>query len=151
MEQTSSDNREFQGLLLAGWSGKTGLLGICFFLLSRSFFLRGSGMRPSRCACFLASLRARRIASPFSRVLRSEGFSMSGAVSFLEKCLLAAFSFLAPGALDRRCCLARRPAFNYLLLVGVSTQGTGVAQLQAGPSCIMQDRATFRPAALNVT
>jgi hypothetical protein len=35
----------------------------------------GAGMRPSRCACFRASLRARRMASAFSRVLRSEGFS----------------------------------------------------------------------------
>ena len=33
------------------------------------------GIRPSRWACFLAALRARRMASAFSRVLRSEGFS----------------------------------------------------------------------------
>ena len=35
----------------------------------------GMGIKPSRCACFLAALRARRIASAFSRVLRSDGFS----------------------------------------------------------------------------
>src|SRR5262249_27273835 len=35
----------------------------------------GIGIKPSRCACFLAALRARRTASAFSRVLRSDGFS----------------------------------------------------------------------------
>src|SRR5262249_16511097 len=35
----------------------------------------GMGIKPSRCACFLAALRARRTASAFSRVLRSDGFS----------------------------------------------------------------------------
>src|SRR5262245_50280854 len=35
----------------------------------------GSGIKPSRCASFLAALRARRTASAFSRVLRSDGFS----------------------------------------------------------------------------
>src|SRR5205823_14007382 len=35
----------------------------------------GIGIRPSRWACFLAALRARRMASAFSRFLRSEGFS----------------------------------------------------------------------------
>src|SRR6516164_3148738 len=35
----------------------------------------GMGSKPSRCACFLAALRARRMASDFSRVLRSDGFS----------------------------------------------------------------------------
>ncbi len=35
----------------------------------------GMGIKPSRCASFLAALRARRIASAFSRVLRSDGFS----------------------------------------------------------------------------
>jgi len=33
------------------------------------------GNRPSRCSFLRASLRARRIASAFSRTLRSEGFS----------------------------------------------------------------------------
>ena len=33
------------------------------------------GIRPSRCARLRASLRARRIASAFSRAFRSEGFS----------------------------------------------------------------------------
>src|SRR4029078_9706085 len=44
-------------------------------LSSPSFFLRVSGMSPSRCAFLRASLRVRRIASAFSRFLRSEGFS----------------------------------------------------------------------------
>src|SRR5262245_24779707 len=35
----------------------------------------GIGIRPSRWACFRAALRARRTASAFSRVLRSDGFS----------------------------------------------------------------------------
>jgi hypothetical protein len=35
----------------------------------------GMGIKPSRWASFLAALRARRIASAFSRVLRSDGFS----------------------------------------------------------------------------
>src|SRR5262249_1304079 len=35
----------------------------------------GIGIKPSRWACFLAALRARRTASAFSRVLRSDGFS----------------------------------------------------------------------------
>ena len=35
----------------------------------------GIGIKPSRCASFLAALRARRTASAFSRVLRSDGFS----------------------------------------------------------------------------
>jgi len=35
----------------------------------------GIGIKPSRWACFLAALRARRMASAFSRVLRSDGFS----------------------------------------------------------------------------
>src|SRR5262249_32429758 len=35
----------------------------------------GMGIKPSRCASFLAALRARRTASAFSRVLRSDGFS----------------------------------------------------------------------------
>jgi hypothetical protein len=35
----------------------------------------GLGIKPSRWACFLAALRARRMASAFSRVLRSDGFS----------------------------------------------------------------------------
>ena len=35
----------------------------------------GMGIRPSRWASFLAALRARRMASAFSRVLRSDGFS----------------------------------------------------------------------------
>src|SRR5436189_234013 len=35
----------------------------------------GMGIKPSRCTSFLAALRARRIASAFSRVLRSDGFS----------------------------------------------------------------------------
>jgi len=40
---------------------------------SSRFF--GIGIKPSRWACFLAALRARRMASAFSRVLRSDGFS----------------------------------------------------------------------------
>ena len=40
-----------------------------------NFFLRVSGMRPSRCAFLRASLRERRIASDFSRFLRSDAFS----------------------------------------------------------------------------
>jgi hypothetical protein len=40
---------------------------------SSRFF--GMGIKPSRWACFLAALRARRMASAFSRVLRSDGFS----------------------------------------------------------------------------
>jgi hypothetical protein len=35
----------------------------------------GMGIKPSRCASFRAALRARRMASAFSRVLRSDGFS----------------------------------------------------------------------------
>jgi hypothetical protein len=35
----------------------------------------GMGIRPSRWASFLAAFRARRTASAFSRVLRSDGFS----------------------------------------------------------------------------
>src|SRR5262249_16354473 len=35
----------------------------------------GMGIRPSRWASFLAALLARRMASAFSRVLRSDGFS----------------------------------------------------------------------------
>jgi hypothetical protein len=35
----------------------------------------GMGIKPSRWASFLAALRARRMASAFSRVLRSDGFS----------------------------------------------------------------------------
>ena len=35
----------------------------------------GIGIKPSRCASFLAALRARRMASAFSRALRSDGFS----------------------------------------------------------------------------
>ena len=35
----------------------------------------GGGISPSRCACFRAALRARRMASAFSRALRSDGFS----------------------------------------------------------------------------
>ena len=35
----------------------------------------GIGIKPSRWANFLAALRARRTASAFSRVLRSDGFS----------------------------------------------------------------------------
>jgi hypothetical protein len=38
-------------------------------------FRFGMGIKPSRWASFLAALRARRIASAFSRVLRSDGFS----------------------------------------------------------------------------
>jgi hypothetical protein len=40
---------------------------------SSRFF--GIGIKPSRWACFLAALRVRRMASAFSRVLRSDGFS----------------------------------------------------------------------------
>jgi len=40
---------------------------------SSRFF--GMGIKPSRWASFLAALRARRMASAFSRVLRSDGFS----------------------------------------------------------------------------
>ena len=39
----------------------------------------GMGIKPSRCACFLAALRARRMASAFSRVLRSDTTSSSPA------------------------------------------------------------------------
>jgi hypothetical protein len=35
----------------------------------------GIGIKPSRWASFLSALRARRMASAFSRVLRSDGFS----------------------------------------------------------------------------
>ena len=35
----------------------------------------GGAMSPSRWACFRAALRARRMASAFSRALRSDGFS----------------------------------------------------------------------------
>src|SRR5581483_3942690 len=40
-----------------------------------TFALAGAWINPSRMACFRASLRARRIASDFSRVAFSEGFS----------------------------------------------------------------------------
>jgi hypothetical protein len=44
-------------------------------LRSGSFFFGGAGSKPSLMACFRASLRARRMASDFSRVFLSEGFS----------------------------------------------------------------------------
>ena len=46
-----------------------------FGLPGRIFFPRGAGSRPSRWAFLRASLRARRTASPCSRVAFSEGFS----------------------------------------------------------------------------
>jgi hypothetical protein len=42
---------------------------------SNGFFFGGAGSNPSLIACFLASLRARRMASDFSRVFLSDGFS----------------------------------------------------------------------------
>ena len=47
------------------------------------------GIKPSRWACFLAALRARRTASAFSRVLRSDGFSYAFATLHLTKNALA--------------------------------------------------------------
>jgi hypothetical protein len=44
------------------------------FRAAMTFFF-GGGSKPSRCAFFLACLRARRTASDFSRALRSDGFS----------------------------------------------------------------------------
>jgi len=42
---------------------------------SRTFFFLGSARRPSRCSFLRASLRVRRMASAFWRLLRSDGFS----------------------------------------------------------------------------
>jgi hypothetical protein len=60
--------------VLPRWTGAVPYLGLTRRSRVSSRRL-GVGISPSRCACLRAAFRARRIASAFSRVLRSDGFS----------------------------------------------------------------------------
>src|SRR4029079_12883578 len=70
LPMTLREELDYLGTSIEGAEGPLARVG------RRSFgFLTGAGINPSRMACFRASLRARRMASDFSRAAFSEGFS----------------------------------------------------------------------------